>query len=217
MITPRIIENVEYAAASEKLLLEADERVAGIRDGLMGTGREKMAAMHYHLAKEHQAAGRLDKALWDAQLAALMSPTFFDAVRLHNELRTDQIHRGEFGSMGRFMREILDKDVRQSSIDSTMPTSDFAWDSIEIVEPTADTSTVDFAMCPADPMTSEDTVVVCNEVNVVADGAVLVGSMADDQVAFDLPVYDESDVVSLDDESIAAIEVAVGGDVFGDS
>ncbi|KPK75940.1 MAG: hypothetical protein AMJ79_09045 [Phycisphaerae bacterium SM23_30] len=110
LITPHIVkEETDYAAA-EAVLENCDLLITGIRQGLLGYSRERLSAAHYHSAKEHQAAGRLDKALWDARLAAYLTPTFLDALRLQDELRGEQIYQGEFSNMRLFMRRLAEND-----------------------------------------------------------------------------------------------------------
>jgi type IV pilus assembly protein PilQ len=110
LITPHIIkDNVDYAAA-DALMAKSDQLLLGIRQGLLGWGRERLAASHYGWAKQHQATGQLDKALWDVNMATYMLPTFQDALQLRNQLLGKQIYESEFGSMRLFMRRLVEKD-----------------------------------------------------------------------------------------------------------
>lgn len=115
LITPHIVREPEYTSASKDVLHNFEQRILGIREGLMGTGCDRLAAAHYNLAKEHQAAGRMGKALWDASLAATISPVFLDAALLRDELRHDKIYQGEFGSLRLFIRTLIEEQQEQSS------------------------------------------------------------------------------------------------------
>ena len=110
LITPHIIkEEVDYAAGDEALA-RCDRVMLGVRDGLLGTGRERLSAAHYHSARQQQAAGNLKDALWNARMAAYLTPTFVDAYELRNELLGEQIYQGEYGSMRLLMRRLVEND-----------------------------------------------------------------------------------------------------------
>ena len=108
LITPHIVkEEVDYAAG-ERVLQECFVLRNASRDGLQWHGRDSLAAAHYNCAKKHQAAGNLDKALWNAKLATHISPMFVDAFILRDQLRGQTIYRGEIGSMHSFMRHLIE-------------------------------------------------------------------------------------------------------------
>jgi type IV pilus assembly protein PilQ len=109
LITPHIVkEEVDYAAG-EKVLQECFVLLNAARDGLQWHSRDSLAAAHYNCAKKHQAAGDLDKALWNAKLATHMSPMYLDAYKLRNQLLGETIYRGEIGSMRTFMRNLIEE------------------------------------------------------------------------------------------------------------
>ena len=110
LITPHIIkEEVDYAAGDDALA-RCDRIMLGVRDGLLGLGRERLSAAHYHQARQLQAAGNLKDALWNARMAAHLTPTFVDAYDLRNELLGEQIYLGEYGSMRLLMRRLVEND-----------------------------------------------------------------------------------------------------------
>ena len=107
LITPHIVkEEVDYAAG-ERVLQECFVLRNAARDGLQWHGRDSLAAAHYNCAKKHQAAGHLNRALWNAKLATHISPMFVDAFTLRDQLRGQTIYRGEIGSMHSFMRKLI--------------------------------------------------------------------------------------------------------------
>ncbi len=110
LITPHIIkEEIDYAAG-EDALARTDRVMLGVREGLLGYGRERLSAAHYHSARQLQAAGNLHDALWNARMASHLTPTFVDAYDLRNELLGEQIYLGEYGSMRLFMRQLVEND-----------------------------------------------------------------------------------------------------------
>jgi type IV pilus assembly protein PilQ len=112
LITPHIVkEPIDYAAG-KKVREDCDYVALGLREGLMGTGREKLAAAHYNVAREQKEAGRYGAALWNAQVAASMSPAFLDAVKLREQLMTEHAYVGEFGSMRLFLRRMLEEEAK---------------------------------------------------------------------------------------------------------
>jgi type IV pilus assembly protein PilQ len=109
LITPHIIqEEIDYAIG-ERILETADDMVIAAREGLQWHTRDRLAMAHYNWAREHQAAGDLDAALWDINLAAHISPAFLDAQRLRWELLGEEVYYGEFGSMRKLMRELVER------------------------------------------------------------------------------------------------------------
>ena len=112
LITPHIVkEEVDYALARE-VRDNCDVLMAGMYDGLQWHGREKIAGAHYHWAREHLSAGELDKALWDANMAAYTTPGYLDALKLRDELRTEKMYVGRKTSMRSFMRDLLERESR---------------------------------------------------------------------------------------------------------
>jgi len=110
LVTPHIIkEEVDYAAG-EDALARCDRIMLGVREGLLGFGRERLSAAHYHSARQQQAAGNLNNALWNARMATYLTPTFVDAYDLRNELLGAQIYQGEYGSMRLFMRRLVENE-----------------------------------------------------------------------------------------------------------
>jgi len=112
LITPHIVkEEVDYAAG-ERVLQECFVLRNASRDGLQWHGRDSLAAAHYNCAKKDQAAGNLDKALWNAKLATHISPMFVDAFTLRDQLLGQTIYRGEIGSMHSFMRKLIEAESK---------------------------------------------------------------------------------------------------------
>jgi len=110
LITPHIVKEEKDYALAEKALDNCQRRSIGIRDGMQWHSRERLAAAHYDWAKQHQASGNLDSALWDITLATDMNPGSLDAQRLRDQLLTKKMYRAEDGSMHLFMRQLIERD-----------------------------------------------------------------------------------------------------------
>jgi len=109
LITPHLVEEEADYAAAEEVLERTNQWVFGVREGVQWHSRERLAAAHYNWAMQHEAAGRLDKALWDAKLAAHISPCFMDAIQLKDRLQGEQLYQGEYGNMRTFIRGLIEK------------------------------------------------------------------------------------------------------------
>ena len=112
LITPHIVkEEVDYPAG-ERVLQECFVLINAAREGLQWHSRDSLAAAHYNCAKKLQAAGDLDKAIWNAKLATHISPTYLDAYKLRDQLLGQTIYRGEIGSMRTFMRKLIEQESK---------------------------------------------------------------------------------------------------------
>jgi len=153
LITPHIVrEEVDYAMG-EETLENCNRLLLGARENIIGLARERIANAHYNRAREHQAAGRLDKALWHIELATYIKPIFLDALQLRDELRGRKIYVGEIGSMQSFMRRLIAADSDNIS-------------AVNLVENLADTVSEGTAETPQD-----DKVQLASESAVVAESS----------------------------------------------
>jgi len=107
MITPHIVKDqVDYAAA-EDTLGNCNRLMLGTREGMFGLSRERLADGYFQRAKKQQAAGKLESALWNADMAFYTSPALIDVLKLRDQLRGQQVYRAETGSMNSFMRNLI--------------------------------------------------------------------------------------------------------------
>ncbi len=86
LLTVRVVDDEQYAEASEKIAEDALRVRLGKRRGVLAFGRDRLALAHYHMALQHLKAGRMDKALWDARLSLHISPTYLPAIKLKEKL-----------------------------------------------------------------------------------------------------------------------------------
>ncbi len=107
IITPHIVKDqVDYAAA-EDTLGNCNRLMLGAREGMLGLSRERLADGYFQRAKKQQADGKLDSALWNADMAFYASPALVDVLKLRDQLRGQQVYRAETGSMNLFMRNLI--------------------------------------------------------------------------------------------------------------
>jgi hypothetical protein len=66
-----------------------------------------LADGYFQRAKKQQAAGKLESALWNADMAFYASPALIDVLKLRDQLRGQQVYRAETGSMNSFMRNLI--------------------------------------------------------------------------------------------------------------
>jgi len=107
LITPHIVQEATDYAAARQALANANNQMFNGRRGLQWFGRERLAETYYHQAKQCQTEGKLDKARWNANCAAGLSPLFLDAQQLRAALVGEQVYRGEHSSMHTFMQQLL--------------------------------------------------------------------------------------------------------------
>ena len=87
LLTIHIIKDREaYAEASRKLGEDIERVRVGARQGLMISGRERIAQTHYHQAIVALDEGDEEQALWHLNLALYTKATLLPAIKLREEL-----------------------------------------------------------------------------------------------------------------------------------
>jgi len=86
LVTPHIIKQAQDEAASEQLKNDVNRFRIGQRKGLRWWGRGRIAQTHMRWARRELASGRLDKALWNIDMALSINPRMEEAVRLKERL-----------------------------------------------------------------------------------------------------------------------------------
>lgn len=85
LITPHIIDGETADETSTWAQGEVERRRTLAHRGLLPWGRERLALAHYNWALEHYRADRIDKAMWDLDLALSIYPSFTEASRLRDQ------------------------------------------------------------------------------------------------------------------------------------
>ncbi len=87
LLTINIVKDHEaYAEASREQWENIERTRVGIRQGLMWTGRERLAQTNYRKALDAAEAGDVDAALWYLKLSAHSLPRFAPALQLRERL-----------------------------------------------------------------------------------------------------------------------------------
>ena len=136
LITPHIVnEQIEDAMAMEAMESIHTLRL-GIREGLLSYGRDRLATTYYQIARQNQADGKLNSALWNAQLASSCNPLFLDAIALREDLMARRLYKEQYGSMQFYMRNLLEQQAGLSQ-NSWVPLHNSEVEIIESPESTA--------------------------------------------------------------------------------
>jgi type IV pilus assembly protein PilQ len=109
MITPHIVNETIEDAMAQDAMESIDTLRLGVREGLLFYGRDSLATAYYQMARQNQADGKLNSALWNAQLATSCNPLFLDAVALREDLMARRLYKEQYGSMQFYMRNLLEK------------------------------------------------------------------------------------------------------------
>jgi type IV pilus assembly protein PilQ len=127
LLTPHIIKNDSaYAALSAEQLRHAELLRVGVRQGMMFSGRERLAEGHYRAALDELAKpdAQQGKALWHLNCAINLNPKFTEALKLREELTGKQIVASDNSSIRRFVRDAILVDVASPEAPATQPVSE---------------------------------------------------------------------------------------------
>ncbi len=101
LLTIHIVKDEDaYAAASREQWNNVERLRVGIREGLMGIGRDRLAQSHYRKAVDALQDGRRDDALWHTNMALHCDSRFFNALKLRDQLAGERAW-AEDGTGGR--------------------------------------------------------------------------------------------------------------------
>jgi type IV pilus assembly protein PilQ len=126
LLTPHIIkDDSAYSKLSEEQLKHGEMLRVGVRQGMMISGRERLAESCYRSAQEELAKpdGKRDRAIWFLNSAINLNPKFAEAIRLRQELTGQQITASDNSSIRSFVRQAMLVD-RPVAAPATQPVSD---------------------------------------------------------------------------------------------
>lgn len=107
LLTVRIIKGAADEAAAEELLQDVERFRVGARSAVQWFGRERLAQAHYAWALQHLAAGRIDKAEWDARMALNNFPRHVHAAQLIEKIRGERAWETEASAVRTFVRDLI--------------------------------------------------------------------------------------------------------------
>ena len=91
LITPHIIKEPIDEMVSEQYKDDIERIRAALRQQMMWFGRSRLAQAYLQWAREHIAAGRRQRALWDLNMALSLEPGMAEAIRLKERLTKQAI------------------------------------------------------------------------------------------------------------------------------
>lgn len=112
LITPHIVKEERDYALAEEIMERANTLMLGARAGMHPTSRDRLASIHYNRARDLQAVGDLDGAMWHTNLALYASPIFLEAVELRNELKAFEVYEKNYGFMKDYLERLIENPNR---------------------------------------------------------------------------------------------------------
>ena len=115
VITTHIIRHDADEAISQQIMDDIERFRVGQRKGLRWWGRGQLAQTHLRWAHEALVQGRLDRALWNTDMALSLNPRFIDAIRL-KERMTEQAYwaqEGKTSSVKYLLQRMIMEDLHQ--------------------------------------------------------------------------------------------------------
>ncbi len=111
LLTLHIVKDQEdYVARSRAAFQDIERTRVGIREGLMWTGRERLAQSHYRRAVEAMECGNKKKALWHANLALHCYPRHLAAIQLKESIVGERAWEEDATITRTFIHELIARD-----------------------------------------------------------------------------------------------------------
>jgi type IV pilus assembly protein PilQ len=126
LLTLHIVKDQEdYSAKSREAFENIERTRVGVREGLMWTGRERLAQSHYRRAVAAMDCGNADKALWHAKLALHCFPRHMPAIKLQESILGKRAWEEDGDATRMFIHELIAKEKGwpQTSFDRPNPIS----------------------------------------------------------------------------------------------
>jgi type IV pilus assembly protein PilQ len=115
LLTIHVLKGTAEEAEQFRGLIQDVERIrVGIRQGLLGTGRERLAQAHYREALRQLGRGKSGLALLNARMALSNQPRFLPAIRLKEQLLDQRVWDDEGSRMRTFIWRLLATDGTSS-------------------------------------------------------------------------------------------------------
>jgi type IV pilus assembly protein PilQ len=112
LLTVHVLKDTPQEHEEFRRLLEDVERIrVGSRQGLMCTGRERLAQAFYHEALRQLEQGDCDRALLNVRMALHNEPKLLPAIKLKEELLCRRMWDKEGGRMRTFIWDLIRSDA----------------------------------------------------------------------------------------------------------
>jgi type IV pilus assembly protein PilQ len=109
LLTPHIVDDPSDDKVGRQLLAETERFRVGMRQGLQWHGRERLAQAYFRAAGDHLRQGRRTLALWEANAAIGLQPTFLDAIRMREQI----LHKELSEPAGSAIKDMVMKRILQ--------------------------------------------------------------------------------------------------------
>ena len=123
LLTPHIIKDDSvYAAASADELRRLDQLRVGVRRGMMGSGRERLAEGFYDGAQAELAKANPDrgKVMWNLNAATNLNPKFLEAIELKQQMTGKDLQAVDNSISRDFVRKLVLADMKRNErVDAT--------------------------------------------------------------------------------------------------
>jgi type IV pilus assembly protein PilQ len=116
LLTPHIVKDESiYAQASEKEFQRLDHLRVGVRRGMMGSGRERLAEGFYDGAQAELAKANPDrgKVMWNLNAATNLNPKFIEAIELKQQMTGHDIQSVDNSISRDFVRNLALSDMKR--------------------------------------------------------------------------------------------------------
>ena len=108
LLTVHVLKETEAEHAAQRELVDDVERIRiGARQGLLGTGRERLAQAFFHAALADLERGRTGLALLNARLALHNQPKHLAAIKLEERLLHQRLWDDEGSRMRTFIWDLI--------------------------------------------------------------------------------------------------------------
>jgi len=123
LLTVHIVKGDADQAANRELYEDTERFRVGMRRGMQWYGRERLAEAHYQQAVQDLAAGHVDRALFNAELAMHNYPRHAPAAKLAEKIRRSRTWECEASSVRSFVNDRIAEEsgVISKPFDRPMP------------------------------------------------------------------------------------------------
>ena len=107
LMTPHIVKQEQFEAVSRNIKDDLERFRVGARKGMQWWAADRLARSHLNCARKHLAAGRLNKARWNLDMALCRRPKLAEAVEMRENL-TDKAYWAEEARQST-IRNVIDR------------------------------------------------------------------------------------------------------------
>ncbi len=123
MIKPTVMKDQKLTELGDRAAGEIEKTRVAARQGLLPWSRTKLTSAQMQQALKAYESGNKSKALWHANMALHLNPTFVDALKLKEELTGEQTYFHEYSILEKAIDDVIDREmsVHPTGQDSAVP------------------------------------------------------------------------------------------------